>query len=127
MQIFAQLSLRTKVRTVLLLSKTELVDDSTVTLDVYLCKVSKEVSSVTNHLKKTSTAVVVVLVNLKMLVKVVDTACKKCDLYFWLSKPRDSACRRHRKEDFRSERMLPIRVYRSSNSTSSSNAYPQEC
>jgi archaellum biogenesis protein FlaJ (TadC family) len=64
-----------------LLSQAKLFDDSTVSLNVNLLEVAKEVTSVTNHLQKTSTAVVVILVVLQVLVQVVDTACEKSNLY----------------------------------------------
>ena len=64
-----------------LLSQAELLNDSTVSLNVNLLEVAKEVTSVTNHLQKTSAAVVVMCVLLQMLVQVVDTACEKSNLY----------------------------------------------
>ena len=64
-----------------LLSQAELLYDSTVALDVCLLEVAKKISSVTNHLLKTSTAVVVLVVSLEVLGKVLDSVGKKCDLY----------------------------------------------
>jgi len=69
------------MRTFVLLSETELFYDCAVTLNVNLCKVSKKVSSMTYHLEKSSSAVMVISVLLEMLIKRVDTACKKRGLY----------------------------------------------
>ena len=64
-----------------LLSDSELVDDRAVTLDIYLCEIVEKVSSVSYHLEKTATAVVVLVVGLKMLGKSVDSVGKNSDLY----------------------------------------------
>lgn len=63
-----------------LLSDVELLDDGTVSLDIYLLKITEEVSSVTNHFKKTATAVMVVVVVLEMLLKAIDPVSKDSDL-----------------------------------------------
>lgn len=63
-----------------LLSDVELLDDGTVSFDIYLLKITEEVSSVTNHFKETATAVVVVVVVLEMLLETVDSVCKNSDL-----------------------------------------------
>ena len=63
-----------------LLSDVQLLDDSTVSLDVNLLEVTEEVSSVTYHLKKTTTAVEVLVVVLEVCVEVVDAVCEKRDL-----------------------------------------------
>ncbi len=55
-----------------LLSQTELADDCTVTLDVYLLQVVEQVSSVTDHLLQTATAVEVLLVGLQVHGQIVD-------------------------------------------------------
>ena len=68
--------------TFVLLSELELLNESTVTLNVNLCKICEKVSSCTNHLKKTSSGVVVLVVLLEMLVKSLDTVGKKSYLYF---------------------------------------------
>ena len=70
------------LRFLFLLSDAELLDDCSVSLDVYSLKVAKKVSSVTNHFKKTATAVMVVVVVLKMLVERVDSVSKDSNLYF---------------------------------------------
>ena len=63
-----------------LLSDVQLLDDSTVSLDISLLEVAKKVSSVTNHLKKTTTAVEVLVVVLEVCVEVVDAVCENSDL-----------------------------------------------
>ena len=63
-----------------LLSDVQLLDDSTVSLDVNLLEVTEEVSSVTYHLKKTTTAVEVLVVVLEVCVEVVDAVCEERDL-----------------------------------------------
>jgi len=56
-----------------LFSYAELIDYSTVTVDVLLLEISEKASSLTNHFEKTSAAVVVVVVELEMLVEMVDS------------------------------------------------------
>ena len=63
-----------------LLSDAELFDDCAVTLNIHLHQVVQKVSSVTNHLEKTATAVVILVVHLEMLCEVVDAVCEKRDL-----------------------------------------------
>ena len=63
-----------------LLTDSELLDQNTVSVDVLLSKVVKKVTSAANHLEKTSSGVVVVLVNLKVFVKVVDSLCEDSNL-----------------------------------------------
>ena len=63
-----------------LLSDVQFLDDSTVSLDVNLLEVTEKVSSVTDHLKKTATAVEVLVVVLEVCVEVVDAVCEKRDL-----------------------------------------------
>ena len=63
-----------------LLSDVQLLDDSSVSLDIGLLEVAKKVSSVTNHLKKSATAVEVLVVVLEVCVEVVDAVCENSDL-----------------------------------------------
>ena len=65
-----------------LLSETELFDDCAVTVDVLLLEIAEKVSSVTDHLKKTASGVMVVVVSAEMFGKGVDARCKDRDLYF---------------------------------------------
>ena len=65
-----------------LLSDVQLLDDSTVSLNVVLLEVAEKVSSVSYHLLKAAAAVVVLVVSLEVLGKVLDSVGKKCDLYF---------------------------------------------
>ena len=65
----------------LLLSESELGNDSTVALDILLHQVVEEVLSLTNHLEKTATAVVVVGVLLQMLGEVSNSLGENSDLY----------------------------------------------
>ena len=64
-----------------LLSQSELADDSTVTLNVCLLEVVEEVSSVTDHLLKSAAAVEVLFVVLQVRGEVVDAGGEECDLY----------------------------------------------
>ena len=64
-----------------LLSQSELADDSTVTLNVCLLEVVEEVSSVTDHLLKSAAAVEVFLVSLEVRGEVVDAGGEESDLY----------------------------------------------
>ncbi len=63
-----------------LLSDTELLNNRSVTCDVLLLEVAEKISSVTYHLKKTTSWVMVVLVSLEMFVEVVDSLCENCNL-----------------------------------------------
>ena len=63
-----------------LLSDVQLLNDSTVTLDVNLLKITEKISSVTDHFKKTTAAVMVLVVFLKMLIQAVDSVRKNSDL-----------------------------------------------
>ena len=65
----------------LLLSESELGNDGTVALDILLHQVVEEVLSLTNHLEKTATAVVVVGVLLQMLGEVSNSLGENSDLY----------------------------------------------
>lgn len=65
-----------------LLTETELLDESSVSLDVDLCKVLQKVSSVTDHLQHTAAGVVILGVLLEVFVQFVDTSGQNRDLYF---------------------------------------------
>ena len=65
-----------------LFSDTEFVDDSTVTVDVFLLEVAEKVSSLTNHFEKTATAMVVLGVLFKVLCELCDSLCENSDLNF---------------------------------------------
>ena len=67
--------------TIELLTETELLNDSSVALDIGLLEVAEKVSSVSYHLLKAAAAVVVLVVGLEVLGKVLDSVGKKCDLY----------------------------------------------
>ena len=64
-----------------LLTNTKLLDASTISLDILALEVSKKVSSLTYHLQKTSSGVMVLLVDLEVLGKVVDPLGEDSDLY----------------------------------------------
>ena len=64
-----------------LLSDVESCDDRTVALDIVVHQILEEISSASNHLKESATAVVVVGVSLKVLVERVDSVSKNRDLY----------------------------------------------
>ena len=72
--------LRTPFLMQLLLSETELLNDSSVSLDVNLLEVVEEVSSVTNHLEETTAAMIVLVVALEMLGEVSYSVGKDSDL-----------------------------------------------
>ena len=72
--------LRTPFLMQLLLSETKLLNDSSVSLDVNLLEVVEEVSSVTNHLKETTAAMIVLVVALEMLGEVSYSVGKDSDL-----------------------------------------------
>lgn len=63
-----------------LLSETELFNDCAVTSDVLLLEVAKKISSVTDHLQKSATAVVILRVVLKMRVERIDAVREDRDL-----------------------------------------------
>ena len=54
-----------------LLSDAELCNKSSVTLDINFCKIVKDISSLTNHHEKSSSAVVVALVCLEVFCEVI--------------------------------------------------------
>ena len=62
-------------------SQTELADDGTVTLNIVVLQIVEQVSSVTDHLLKTATAVEVVLVCLQMLGEACDSVGEERDLH----------------------------------------------
>ena len=70
------------LRTILLLSQTELCNDSTVALDIYLLEITEKVLSVTDHLLKAAAAVCVVVVLFEVFGEVLDSVGQKCDLNF---------------------------------------------
>ena len=65
-----------------LLADTEAGNDSTIALDVCLDEVIEQTLSLTDHLQKAASGVVVVLVLLEMLGKVVDSLGENSDLDF---------------------------------------------
>ena len=67
--------------TIELLTETELLNDSSVALDIGLLEVAEKVSSVSDHLLETSAAVVVLVVSLEVLGEVADSSGEDSDLY----------------------------------------------
>ena len=63
-----------------LLAQVQLLDDGTVTCDIGLLEVAKEVTSVTDHLQHTTAAVMVLVVCLEVLGQSVDAMGKDRDL-----------------------------------------------
>lgn len=63
-----------------LLSYAKLFDNSAVTLNVLLLKINKELTTVAYHFKKSTTAVMVLVVLFKMLIEVLDSRSKYSDL-----------------------------------------------
>lgn len=70
------------LRYLFLLSDAELLDDCSVSFDINSLKVVKKISSVTYHLKKTATAVMVVVVVLEVFIKRIDSVSENSDLNF---------------------------------------------
>ncbi len=66
----------------LLLSQSELANDRTVTLNVRVLEIIEQVSSVTDHLLKTATAMEILLVSLEVGGQIVDAGSQNCDLNF---------------------------------------------
>ena len=64
-----------------LLSEAELLDNSSVSLDILLCEVVEELLSVSNHLGKTSLRMEVLGVLLHVLGKAIDSIGKDSNLY----------------------------------------------
>ncbi len=64
-----------------LLTESEFRYDCTITLNVLLLEIVEKVAALTDHLEKTTTAVIVLVVNLKMLCELRDALCKNSDLY----------------------------------------------
>jgi hypothetical protein len=65
-----------------LFSDIESCDNGAVTLDIDLHQILEQISSASDHLEQTATAVIVVVVSLKMLVESVDPAGEDRNLYF---------------------------------------------
>ena len=57
----------------ILLTDTQLGDQSTVTVDVLLCQIVQHLAALTNHHQQATTGVVVVLVDTQVLGQLVDT------------------------------------------------------
>lgn len=64
-----------------LLSDSELFDYCAITLDILLLEIAQQISSVTYHLEKTTTAVVILRVDLEVLGERVDAVRENRDLY----------------------------------------------
>ena len=64
-----------------LLTDTESLDGSSVSLDVVVLEILEKVSSLTDHLEQTASGVVVLLVCLEVFCEVTDPSCKDSDLY----------------------------------------------
>ena len=65
-----------------LLTKTKSLDQLSVTIDVLILQISKQVSSLTYHLQKTSSGMEIMRMALEVLVQVIDSCCKNSNLYF---------------------------------------------
>ena len=65
-----------------LLSEFQLLDQCTVTLEILLLQIVKKSSSLTNHLQKASSGMMILLVALQMSGKLTDSLGQKCDLNF---------------------------------------------
>ena len=58
----------------ILLTDTQLGDQSTVTVDVLVCQIVQHLAALTDHHQQTTTGVVVVLVNTQMISQLVDAS-----------------------------------------------------
>ena len=64
-----------------LLTDAQSRDDGTVSLDIYLGQVVEQRAALTDHLEEAAAGVMILLVDLEVLGKVVDTLCEQSDLY----------------------------------------------
>ena len=64
----------------ILLTDTQLGDQSTVTVDVLLCQIVQHLAALTNHHQQATTGVVVVLVDTQVLGQLVDTGGEDSNL-----------------------------------------------
>ena len=67
----------------LLLTKVQSLNDSTVTLDIYLLQVLEQLTALTDHLQHRTLCAEVVTVALEVLCKVADTVREQRDLALW--------------------------------------------
>ena len=63
-----------------LFTKSESCNDRTVSFDILLLEICKQVSSVTDHFEKAASGMMILLVLLKMFVKVVNSLCENSNL-----------------------------------------------
>jgi len=63
-----------------LLADTEFRNDSTITLNVLLGEIVEKAAAMSDHLKKSKAAVIILLVNLKVLSQLRDTCGEDCNL-----------------------------------------------
>ena len=70
------------LRCLLLFSQSETSDKASVSVDICLSEVLEKVSSLSYHLQKTSSGVVVFMMLFEVLVEVVDPVSKDSYLYF---------------------------------------------
>ena len=64
----------------ILLTDTQLGDQSSVTVDVLLCQIVQQAAALTNHHQQATTGVVVVLVGTQMLGQLVDAGSQDSNL-----------------------------------------------
>ena len=67
----------------LLLTEVQSLNDSTVTLDIYLLQVLQQLTALTDHLQHRTLSAEVVTVVLEVLCKVADTVREQRDLALW--------------------------------------------
>ncbi len=68
-------------KSLLLLTKTESLDKCTIALDICVLKILKKITALTYHLKKSTSAVVILGVSLHVLSELSDTCSKNRYLY----------------------------------------------
>ena len=67
----------------LLLTEVQSLNDSTITLDIYLLQVLQQLTALTDHLQHRTLSAEVVTVVLEVLCKVADTVREQRDLALW--------------------------------------------
>ena len=63
-----------------LFSQTKTLDQRSVSLDINALKIAKKVSSLTNHLQKSFSGMMILRISLQMLSKLCNTCSKNCNL-----------------------------------------------
>jgi hypothetical protein len=70
-------------RTIVLLAKAELRDECRVTVTIDFFQVIQKRTTLVDHLKKTTTRMIVLVVVFKVAGQRIDTVSQDCNLHFW--------------------------------------------